>query len=185
MVAPSGRGSAAQIAVTETSPKVANQKHPSASPRRVRVGDRQSSGPSGDGSSSVPGVSVATLSLSDHELLRATVTGSPIALTVVDVKGVALLWNPAAERIFGWSAKEVLGHPLRIIDEGSQQEFDRLRSESVAGHEVLEVEVRRLHRDGHLVDAAVSTVAMRDAAGQVIGVLASYKDISKRKAAEA
>jgi PAS domain S-box-containing protein len=50
---------------------------------------------------------------------------------------------------------------------------------------VLEVEVRRLHRDGHLVDAAVSTVAMRDAAGQVIGVLAAYKDISKRKAAEA
>jgi diguanylate cyclase (GGDEF)-like protein/PAS domain S-box-containing protein len=133
----------------------------------------------------VPRASVATLNLSEYELLRAAVRSSPIALTVVDVDGLALLWNPAAEGMFGWSSAEVLGRRLRIIDEGSRSEFDRLRNGTVAGQEVLEVEVRRRHRDGHLVDADLSTAAVLDAAGRVRGVLAAYKDITERKAAEA
>jgi diguanylate cyclase (GGDEF)-like protein/PAS domain S-box-containing protein len=104
---------------------------------------------------------------------------------VVDVEGLVLLWNRAAERLFGWKASEVLGRPLRTVDLAHRSEFDKVRNESVAGHEVLEVEVRRLHRDGHLVDVALSTVAMRDAAGQAIGVCGAYKDITSRKAAEA
>ncbi|MGB6771425.1 MAG: EAL domain-containing protein [Candidatus Dormiibacterota bacterium] len=118
-------------------------------------------------------------------MLRATVTKSPIALTVVDVDGTALLWNPAAERIFGWTASEVIGKPLTIIDAGSRDEFDRLRNGSVEGIDVLDFDVRRLHRDGHLVDAAISTVALVDPNGRVTAVLAAYQDITGRKVAEA
>jgi diguanylate cyclase (GGDEF)-like protein/PAS domain S-box-containing protein len=123
--------------------------------------------------------------LSETELLRATVTKSPIALTVVDVDGCALLWNPAAERIFGWSEADVVGSPLPIIDAGSKAEFNQLRNGSVAGRDVLDFEVRRRHRDGHLVDAAISTVALSDSQGTVTAVLAAYQDISGRKVAEA
>ncbi|MGB9483839.1 MAG: EAL domain-containing protein [Candidatus Dormiibacterota bacterium] len=126
-----------------------------------------------------------TTSLSEQELLRATVTMSPVGLTVVDVGGTALLWNPAAERIFGWSMSEVVGNPLPTIDARSRDEFDRLRNGSVAGVDVLDFDVRRLHRDGHLVDAAISTVALMDPKGQVTAVLAAYQDITGRKVAEA
>ena len=54
--------------------------------------------------------------LSEHELLSAVVAQSPVALTVVDPAGIAMLWNPASEDIFGWSAQEVIGHRLPTLD---------------------------------------------------------------------
>jgi diguanylate cyclase (GGDEF)-like protein/PAS domain S-box-containing protein len=104
---------------------------------------------------------------------------------VVDVKGITLLWNPAAERLFGWTAAEVIGRRLRTIDAGSRREFERLRRRSVAGHDAVEVGVCRRHRDGHLVEVAISTVGLHDIGGRVIAVVGAYLDLTGRKAAEA
>src|ERR1035437_7074072 len=185
MIAPKRGGSVDQIAEAATSPRVANGRRPSASPEPIRVGDRRQSAPGRNGSSPMPRAGVALVSLSEHELLRATVAGSPIALTVVDVKSTALLWNPAAERLFGWTSAEVIGRRLRTIDAGSREESRRLRGGSAAGHDALEVEVRRRHRDGHLVDVAISTVGLHDPSGRVIAVVGAYQDLTGRKAAEA
>jgi PAS domain-containing protein len=102
MIAPKRRGSADQFAEADSSPLVASRKRPSASPERVLVRDRRKSAPGRSGSSAVPFAGVA-----EQELLRATVTDSPTALVVADLNGIALLWNPAAERLFGWSARVV------------------------------------------------------------------------------
>jgi diguanylate cyclase (GGDEF)-like protein/PAS domain S-box-containing protein len=123
-------------------------------------------------------------SVAEQELLRATVTGSPTALVVADLNGIALLWNPAAERLFGWSAAEVVGRPLHLIDFSSRGESHRLRRGAAAGHDVFEVQARRRHRDGHMVEVAVSTVGLHDPSGRVIAVLGTYQDITERKAAE-
>jgi diguanylate cyclase (GGDEF)-like protein/PAS domain S-box-containing protein len=123
-------------------------------------------------------------SVAEQELLRATVTGSPTALVVADLNGVALLWNPAAERLFGWSAAEVVGRPLHLIEFSSRGESHRLRRGAAAGHDVFEVQARRRHRDGHMVEVAVSTVGLHDPSGRVIAVLGTYQDITERKAAE-
>jgi diguanylate cyclase (GGDEF)-like protein/PAS domain S-box-containing protein len=123
-------------------------------------------------------------SVAEQELLRATVTGSPTALVVADLNGVALLWNPAAERLFGWSAAEVVGRPLHLIEFSSRGESHRLRRGAAAGHDVFEVQARRRHRDGHMVEVAVSTVGLHDPSGRVIAVLGTYQDITARKAAE-
>jgi diguanylate cyclase (GGDEF)-like protein/PAS domain S-box-containing protein len=127
---------------------------------------------------------VPLASVAEQELLRATVTGSPTALVVADLNGIALLWNPAAERLFGWSAAEVVGRPLQLIEWSSRGESHRLRRGAAAGHDVLEVQARRRHRDGHLVDVAVSTVGLHDSSGRVIAVLGTYQDVTERKAAE-
>ncbi|MFZ0169202.1 MAG: EAL domain-containing protein [Candidatus Dormiibacterota bacterium] len=183
MAAPIGRGAGDRLTHLEIAPREAAGKHPatqhaSADSSRTDQKTHRHAAPSrrSDAGSS---------SLSEQELLRATVTKSPIALTVVDVDGTALLWNPAAERIFGWTASEVIGKPLTIIDASSRDEFDRLRNGSVEGIDVLDFDVRRLHRDGHLVDAAISTVALVDPHGSVTAVLAAYQDITGRKVAEA
>ena len=123
-------------------------------------------------------------SVAEQELLRATVTDSPTALVVADLNGIALLWNPAAERLFGWSAAEVVGRPLQLLEWTSRGESHRLRKGAAAGHDVLEVQARRRHRDGHLVDVAVSTVGLHDSSGRVIAVLGTYQDVTERKAAE-
>jgi len=127
---------------------------------------------------------VPLASVAEQELLRATVTGSPTALVVADLNGVALLWNPAAERLFGWSAAEVVGRPLHLIEFSSRGESHRLRRGAAAGHDVFEVQARRRHRDGHMVEVAVSTVGLHDPSGRVIAVLGTYQDITERKAAE-
>ncbi|MGH7608941.1 MAG: putative bifunctional diguanylate cyclase/phosphodiesterase [Candidatus Dormibacteria bacterium] len=123
--------------------------------------------------------------LPEHELLRATVTASPTALAAVDAAGLVVLWNPAAERLFGWTADEVLGRQLPNVDPGMRAGHARLRDRALAGDEVLEQEVRRRHRDGHALDVLLSTVAVCDSQGRVIAALGAYQDISARKAAEA
>jgi PAS domain S-box-containing protein len=120
----------------------------------------------------------------EQELLSAMVTASPTAITVVDLGGVVLLWNPAAERLFGWSADEVLGHPIQDIEFNSPAEGHRLRTGSAAGQDVLEVQARRRHRGGHLVHISVSTVGLHDPRGGVIAILGIYRDVPERKAAE-
>jgi diguanylate cyclase (GGDEF)-like protein/PAS domain S-box-containing protein len=128
---------------------------------------------------------VPNLGLPEHELLRATFYASPNALCVVDREGLVLLWNPSAERMFGWRTGEVVGRRLPIIDEEYLPQFRALLKRTLAGHDLRENEVQRRHRDGHLVDVAVSTVALRDAAGQITALLGTFKDITDRKAAEA
>ena len=179
MIAAQGRGSADQFAKADPATLVASQKRASASPERVFVRDRRKSAPAQNGSSDVPLASVA-----EQELLRATVTASPTALVVADLNGIALLWNPAAERLFGWSAAEVVGRPLHLIEFSSRGESHRLRRGAAAGRDVFEVQARRRHRDGHMVEVAVSTVGLHDPSGRVIAVLGTYQDITERKAAE-
>jgi diguanylate cyclase (GGDEF)-like protein/PAS domain S-box-containing protein len=179
MIAAKGRGSADQFAKADPATLVANRKSASASPERVLVRDRRKNAPARNSSSAVRLASVA-----EQELLRATVTGSPTALVVADLNGIALLWNPAAERLFGWSAAEVVGRPLHLIEFSSRGESHRLRRGAAAGHNVFEVQARRRHRDGHMVEVAVSTVGLHDPSGRVIAVLGTYQDITERKAAE-
>jgi len=183
MAAPIGRGAGGRLTHLEIAPREAAGQRPAK--RRALKGssrkDKETYPHAGPSRRSTAGTST----LSEQELLRATVIKSPIALTVVDVGGTALLWNPAAERIFGWTESEVVGNPLPIIDAGSRDEFDRLRKGSVDGIDVLDFDVRRLHRDGHLVDAAISTVALVEPKGRVTAVLAAYQDITGRKVAEA
>ncbi|MGH7666436.1 MAG: putative bifunctional diguanylate cyclase/phosphodiesterase [Candidatus Dormibacteria bacterium] len=131
-----------------------------------------------------PGMVAPSLHLTEQELLRATVTSSPTALTVLGRDGRILIWNPAAERLFGFPASEVVGGPMPTLDEGSRDQFNTLLQDALGGHDVFGLELRRRHRDGHLVDVALSTVALHDAGGRVVAALGAYQDISDRKAAE-
>ena len=132
-----------------------------------------------------PAQEVEALGLSEQELLRATVWNSPIAYAVSDSAGRILLWNPAAERMFGWKAAEVLGGPPPIADKEAAVSFENLLEQAMAGHGALEVEVQRRHRDGHVLDVELSTVPLRDTGGELAGVLATFNDITRRKVAEA
>ncbi|MHB1526549.1 MAG: putative bifunctional diguanylate cyclase/phosphodiesterase [Candidatus Dormibacteria bacterium] len=123
--------------------------------------------------------------LSEHELLRAVVAQSPVALTVVDPAGIAMLWNPASEGVFGWSAQEVIGQRLRTIDSASEAEHDEIRNRTLDGARVLDHETQRRHRDGRLIDVSISTVPLRDPGGRTVAVLGIFRDITKRKGVEA
>ena len=118
------------------------------------------------------------------QTLQALVQASPLAILTMDLQGDVRTWSPAAERTFGWSEQEALGRPNPIIPEDRQNEFRALLDAVVQGNLLSQVETRRRRKDGSLIDVSLSTAAMRNATGDIVGAMAIIADITERKQAE-
>jgi len=116
--------------------------------------------------------------------LRATIEASPLPIIAINPEARVTLWNPAADRVFGWSEQEVLGKPYPIVPTGKGDEHRLLRKRAFAGETFTGVELVRQTRDGALIDVSVSTAPVFDAKGNVKSVMAVLEDITKRKQAE-
>ncbi len=120
-----------------------------------------------------------------NQIQEAIVRASPLAVTAVDLSGNRLtLWNPAAERIFGWKAEEVLGGPLPFFPDENREDFTRNMERICAGEIIHGMDVRRRRKDGLLIDVRLSVAPLRDAAGHVIGSLGIHEDITEHKRIE-
>ena len=117
--------------------------------------------------------------------LQALVNASPLPITIMDDDGTCILWNPASEQVFGWTAKEVLGKPLPIIPEDKQEEHSEFRRKIFEGHAFKSVETQRLRRDGVVIDVTLSTAPIHDAEGTITASMGIYEDITERKKTEA
>nr|WP_218902816.1 PAS domain S-box protein [Streptomonospora nanhaiensis] len=101
------------------------------------------------------------------------------AIVAVDTDLRVVLWNPAAERLFGWSAAEVVGCPLPIVPEELTAEHHAILERVRAGGP-LTIVSRRLRRDGSVVDVRVATSCLFDGSGGLTGwatVYHAYEDI--------
>ncbi len=115
------------------------------------------------------------------ETLRAVFDASPAAITVIDTKSRLTMWNPAAERMFGWKETEVLGKTLPITPPGGEEEHLGFREKAIRGESVTGLEVKRLRKDGALMDVELSTAPVRDSKGAVRGAVGILMDITRRK----
>ena len=118
------------------------------------------------------------------QTLQALIQASPVGINILDTHGKVKLWNPAAERIFGWKEEEILGLPLPIIPEDKQEEFRKSYAAVLQGRPVTELETHRQRKDGSLVDVSISTGPIRDAGGSILGSMGVLTDITERKRAE-
>ena len=116
--------------------------------------------------------------------LRVIIQASPLAIITLDLDGTVKMWNPAAERIFGWSEVETLGRPLPFIPAENQFEFDTLRERVLRGESFAGVEMCRERQDGALIDINISMAPMYSADGSVSSIMAVIADITERKQAE-
>ena len=121
---------------------------------------------------------------SSEERLRATIEASPVAVLEVDLDDRIAMWNPAAERMFGWTAEEMIGGPLRHIPEEERERLAELMTRVRSGEIYTGIEGKRLCKDGHLIDVEISAAPIRDASENVISHLALFADISDRKRQE-
>ena len=120
-----------------------------------------------------------------NQVLDALVRASPLAIITLDPEGRVTTWNPAAERIFGWPAGEVLGGPQPNVPDDLRGEHDSALAASSRGESLAGFETRRLRRDGSCVDVEIWTAPLRDARGEFSGRLAIVADVTARKQAEA
>jgi diguanylate cyclase (GGDEF)-like protein/PAS domain S-box-containing protein len=99
--------------------------------------------------------------------------------------GTVLSWNRSAERVFGYSAAEMIGHSIaRIVPAERQHEEPELMALVRAGGDVSQFETQRVRKDGSKIDISVSLTPIRDAAGDIIAVSKIARDITARKKAE-
>ena len=90
-----------------------------------------------------------------NDQLNTLIRASPTAIIAMDVKRTVLSWNPAAERLFGWTAAEVVGHPIRVVPEEERGQFETLIAAQFRGEVRIATEMRRLRKDGSLVDVSL------------------------------
>lgn len=126
--------------------------------------------------------------LVDH-VQRAVLDSSPLAVIASDAEGRVVVWNPAAERLFGWTAEEALGRGvldlglIPVGEEAAQFEAQRrLALSGVGSGEALEA--TRLRRDGSAFTARIWPAPLRDAAGELTGFLGFVTDISEERRRE-
>ncbi|HET7551345.1 MAG TPA: PAS domain S-box protein [Gemmatimonadaceae bacterium] len=115
------------------------------------------------------------------DVLRAVIDDSPLVKIVLDLDLRITRWNPTAERVFGWSAKEVLGRSYEIvIPEERREEHAKLREGALSGRRVFEVETQRRRKDGSLVDVSTSVAVLHASDGSVRGFAVVMADITER-----
>jgi PAS domain S-box-containing protein len=118
--------------------------------------------------------------------LAAIVRGSDDAIVGKTLDGIITSWNPAAERIFGYSADEVIGQSITVIVPVDRrgEEADvlaRLRRGETIDH----FETVRIAKDGRAVDISLTVSPIRDAGGRIIGASKIARDITEAKRADA
>ena len=90
------------------------------------------------------------------------------AIVAFSAERTVLLWNPAAERMFGWSAAEALGEEPPLIPEELEAEHNAALERVRSGGQISYV-TRRARKDGKLLDLRIDASALRDRSGEVIG----------------
>ncbi|MFI5295742.1 MAG: PAS domain S-box protein [Thermodesulfovibrionales bacterium] len=119
-----------------------------------------------------------------QQTFEALVSCSPLAIIAVDPAGNVTIWNPAAERIFGWRAEEVLGGLNPIVSPERQEEFHSLLKSILEGTACSDVETTRRRKDGSDLDVRISASPVFHAKGGISGVMAVINDITEQKRAE-
>ncbi|HEY6097023.1 MAG TPA: PAS domain S-box protein, partial [Candidatus Deferrimicrobium sp.] len=117
-------------------------------------------------------------------ILATLIEASPLAIVTFDPEGVVTMWNPAAERIFGWSESEALGTRLPFVPAERQEEFLALRRRALLGEVFTEPELHRRRADGSPIVVSVSTSPLRRPDGTIYGIMSILMDVTERKAAE-
>ncbi len=114
--------------------------------------------------------------------LAAIVESSDDAIVSKSLDGLIVSWNSGARRVYGYTAEEVIGHPITLLcpperaDE-VQYNLDRVRR----GEHIEHFETTRVRKDGQRIDVSLRISPLKDSSGAVIGASAIARDVTERK----
>jgi len=117
--------------------------------------------------------------------LAGIVASSDDAIVGANLERRITSWNGGAERLFGFSADEMIGASLDdLVPPERRAEEATLHRRLRAGERLKYVETERRHRDGHRIPVSMSIAPLLDEAGQVCGSSLIARDITERKRGE-
>jgi PAS domain S-box-containing protein len=119
------------------------------------------------------------------ERLAAIVDSSEDAIVGKDLNGIVTSWNAGAEKIFGYSASEMVGASIRkLIPPERQSEEDQIFERIRRGERVNHMDTVRVAKGGRLLNVSITVSPIKDSAGNVIGASKIARDVTDRKRAE-
>jgi len=114
-----------------------------------------------------------------QDFFTALVESADVGIVAKDLDGFVIIWNPAAERLFGYSAAEMVGQSIRrLLPPDRQNEEDEILARIRAGERIEQFFTRRRHKDGHELDVQVSISPVRNAEGTIVGASKIARDAS-------
>jgi two-component system, cell cycle sensor histidine kinase and response regulator CckA len=117
--------------------------------------------------------------------LAALVESSDDAIISKNLENKVTSWNPAAERLYGWTATEVIGREIFfLVPSDKSDELDEILRRLRAGKQAEHFETVRMHRNGLRLDVSLTMSPIRGADGRLVGVSTTARDIRERKRAE-
>lgn len=121
-----------------------------------------------------------------HHFLAAIVESSDDAILSVTLDGVIQTWNAAARRIYGYTAREVIGKSLAaFLTPAQADQMLRLLQRIRDGYQTKQFETNRRHKDGHEIYVSISLYPIHDEHEKIVGAAAIARDISARRLFEA
>jgi two-component system, cell cycle sensor histidine kinase and response regulator CckA len=128
----------------------------------------------------------------DRRIRRQTETTAAYLASLVEscddaiigetLDGIIVSWNAGAERLYGYTGAEVIGHSESILAPSYRpQEVPELLEKVKKGERVDRLETVRLRKDGTPVDVSLTISPVKDASGRIIGASAFMRDITQRK----
>ena len=124
-------------------------------------------------------------SLATVDRLAAIVECSNDAIIGKTINGIVTNWNPAAEAIYGYSSREIVGKSISIvIPPGRQAEFENMLDKIRQGQRVSHYETERLRKNGQIVSVSLAVSPVKDKAGNLVGISTVARDITEHKRAE-
>ncbi|MFC9972005.1 PAS domain-containing protein [Spirillospora sp. NPDC127200] len=117
-------------------------------------------------------------------IARAVIESAADAIVAVDHRYRVTVWNPAAERMFGWSAAEMVGRVPPIVPDELKAEHNAVQERLLTrrngdGSGQISIATRRFHRDGRLIDVRIDTSLLKDGAGTLLGWVGVYHPVEE------
>ena len=119
-------------------------------------------------------------------LLASVVAASHDAIVSSDIDGTITSWNPAAERLFGYTSAEAVGKNVRMLfpPATAAQEFANIVDILQGGAVVAERETTRVRKNGELVHVLITVTPVKDEHGRVVGAAKVAHDLTSRRQAQ-
>jgi PAS domain S-box-containing protein len=117
--------------------------------------------------------------------LAAVVQASADAIISVSLEGIITSWNPAAERLYGYTAEEAIGQPVVMLTPAERaHEIEQFLARLRTGESIHGVETVRRTKDGRLIEVSLTAAPVRNAAGEVVATASIIRDITDRRRME-
>ena len=118
---------------------------------------------------------------SPQHSLEGLICFAPLAILELDPEGKIRRWNPAAERLFGWTESEVLGRANPLIAIEARAQYEAEVRHILKGATIQGKDVRRQHKDGRWIDARLWAAPIRKQCGAITGIIAILEDVTDQK----